>query len=100
MSFVTVQESITTGVMQARLVGDSSVAYVETDYQGNAWRCEGCGLVWEKRWYAETCDKRDHKPSFVQRYFRPGSGPMGNATVNGVYQGTVSEYTRQSLRRD
>ena len=99
MSKVTIQEPILTGVMQAH-VSDRSVTFAEASYQGNAWRCEGCGLVWEKRWHAETCDKRDHRTSFVQQYFRPGPGPMGNAIVDGVYQGKVLEYTRQSIRRD
>jgi hypothetical protein len=65
-----------------------------TAEQAHAWRCDGCGLVWEKRWHAETCTKRGHKTSFVQ-------GPYGVRGVeNGKLIGTPTYYTRRAIRRE
>lgn len=55
-----------TGVMEPMMDG----SFRETSYEGNLWRCEECGLVWDKKWYAETCAQREHATSFQQ-------GPYG-----------------------
>ena len=40
------------------------------------WGCEGCGRVWDRKWMAETCEKRSHRHTFVQSY------PTGRDTQN------------------
>jgi len=76
-------------VMEPRVTGDS-VSYIEKTIKGFAWMCEGCNLVWAKRWYAETCSDRNHKPEFEQHY--------GGYIENGARKGGTS-YTRISLGR-
>jgi hypothetical protein len=90
MSKVTMQGECTTDVMQPTMDG----GYVQHSYNAKLWRCEGCGLVWDKKWYAETCESRGHIPTWEQ-------GPYGVTHVsNGVPQGNLTYYTRQAVRRD
>lgn len=90
MSNVTRQEKIETEAMEAHLSGDS-VFYVEKLYTANAWRCDGCGLVWEKRHQAQECESRKHVTQFDQHY--------GGTVINGVHQGG-SKFTRYAIRRE
>jgi hypothetical protein len=57
-------------------------------YDCYAWECPGCGLVWEKRWYAETCAKRGHPLEWEQRY--------GGYVENGVHGGYTA-YKRRAI---
>lgn len=83
------REEIETTVMEPMLNG----GYHERTYAAHAWQCPSCGLVWDKKWYAESCATRNHAPSFQQRY-----GVRG--TLNGKPYGNIYYVTRQSLRRD
>lgn len=66
--------------------------YVQrTAEYASAWKCSDCGLVWQKKWYADTCGDRGHKSAFQQHY--------GGYVLNGKYVGGTS-YTRQALRRE
>ena len=86
-------EARKTTIMEPVLSGDS-VVYRQADVDGYLWRCEDCGLVWDKKWYADSCSKRSHVPSFEQ-------GPYGVTHMeNGVPQGRLYYYTRRAIRRD
>lgn len=91
---VTRMEKITTQCMQAHSVSADSVNYVEKTYEGHAWMCNGCGLVWEKRHQAEGCRARGHKAVYVDKYYGRG------AVVNGVFTGKVTTYERRAIRRE
>jgi hypothetical protein len=81
-------------VMEARLSGSDSLTYIEKTVSGNAHKCVECGLVWAKRWHAETCASRNHETAFVQRY---AYKPEGYATNGKV---AWNSYTRYALGRD
>lgn len=91
MSTVTRREANPTAIMTPTLDG----GYVEhTIEAAHAWRCDGCGLVWEKRWHAEACEERGHVPSFQQ-------GPYGVKYVeNGQPVGDLRYYQRSAIRRE
>jgi hypothetical protein len=93
MSNVKQMEHIETAFMTPILHG-TTMSYREDSGDAHAWQCLGCGLVWEKRWHAESCETRKHVPSFAQHYY------SGGAVVNGVYTGRKSTYTRKALRRE
>ena len=70
-------------------------SYQERTTKGFSWQCADCGLIWEKRWHAETCgdDGRNHHASFAQ-------GPYGVTYVlDGVPQGNIKYYTRFAIGR-
>jgi len=94
VSSVTRCEPLRLATMDPILVGDG-LDYVEIDVEGYGWRCDGCGLVWTRKWHAETCESRSHASSFEQ-------GPYGvTHTLNGVPQGpNIRYYTRRAYRRD
>ena len=91
MSTVTRREVSETSVMEPTLAG----SYVETVLeQTHLWRCDGCGLVWEKRWHAQSCEERGHARSFDQ-------GPYGVRYVeNGRPVGNLRWYRRSAVRRE
>jgi hypothetical protein len=91
MSNVTRREQAATEMMTATMSGNYEPHTLE---YAHLWRCDGCGLVWQKRWHAETCEGRGHKTSFQQ-------GPYGVQRVeNGKAVGTLTYYTRQAVRRE
>lgn len=92
MSKVSMLEKVTTAYMEPLISGDADVTYIERSYEGNLYRCEGCGRCWDKKWYAETCADRRHVDSFPQHY---GWKQLGN----GRWVPTTT-YTRRALRRD
>lgn len=91
MASVTRLEERPTAIMEPLMDG----GFVESTIEhAHLWRCDGCGLVWQKRWHAETCAERGHKPSFEQ-------GPYGvTHVVNGRLMGNPRYYTRSAVRRD
>lgn len=79
-------------IMEAMLDG----TWRERTTKGFSWQCADCGLIWEKRWHAETCgdNGRNHRASFEQ-------GPYGiTGTLNGVPQGNIKYYTRRAVGRE
>lgn len=87
---VTRRERRTVETMDALLSG----GYVEHQYEGHLWRCDGCGLVWEKRGFAEGCAARGHVAHWM-------AGPYGVTYVlNGVPQGNIRYYPRDAVRRE
>lgn len=49
------------------ILGDSMV-YDHVAINATTYACTGCGLVWERKWHAETCEKREHAVKFPQHY--------------------------------
>jgi hypothetical protein len=90
MSAVSRRERVQTGAMEPLLDG----GYSERTYEGFAWRCDGCGLVWEKRNQAEQCEGRGHTPAYQ-------AGPYGRCWIeNGQLRGSPTFYPRRALRRE
>lgn len=52
-------------------------SYVETSEVNRAWRCNACGLVWDRRHYAEHCGTRGHKATWQRGY-------GATAVINGI----------------
>lgn len=52
-------------------------SFVATSEVGNAWRCDGCGLVWDRKHYAQFCSTRGHKIMWERGY-------GATMVVNGV----------------
>lgn len=87
---VTRRERITTQAMSPTMSG----SYVQVQYDCYAWRCDTCGLVWDKKHLAVNCASRTHVQSFED-------GPYGVTYVlNGVPQGNIHYYTRTAMRRE
>jgi hypothetical protein len=81
-------------IMEPRLSGDADITYVEKTVEGAGHRCDECGLVWAKAWYANTCGSRDHATRFNQAY---AYKPEGYRTHGKV---AWNVYTRYALGRD
>lgn len=69
-------------------------SFVATSKVGYAWRCDDCGLVWDRKHYAENCGRRQHVA-----HWRRGYG--ATMILNGVpnYKGfiEVDAIRRESL---
>ena len=90
MSSVTKRNPITTRWMTPLING----GFVEASEQAHEWRCDGCGLVWDKRNHAQDCEKRGHLAHWE-------AGPYGVTYVlNGVPQGNLRWYPRDAIRRE
>lgn len=87
---ITRLERIKTTSMEPMMDG----SYREHQHDSWAWRCDDCGLVWDRKNLAEHCGERKHVPQFED-------GPYGvKYVLNGVPQGNVHYYTRQAMRRE
>lgn len=85
---------VTHEIMEARLAGDYDVYYSEAQVTNSAYRCDGCGNIWAMKWYAETCEKRNHVGQFDQVYRHRAPGFQ----TTGRYEEV--RYTRFRLGRD
>jgi hypothetical protein len=76
-------------------VSQDSIWYVEkSNSAGTLWRCDGCGLVWTRRYQAEGCEKRGHVSTYHD-------GPYGvRYYMNGKPIGDIHYYPRYAVRRD
>jgi hypothetical protein len=90
MSTVTRRERIDgrAATMEPTLSGNYVELTIEHKY---AWRCDGCGLVWERQWHAASCAERNHAPRWEQRY--------GGHVENGRHVG-FKAYPRVAMRRE
>ena len=79
-----------TPYMKARLTLDS-VYYVDAEYTSHAYKCTGCGLVWDRKNLALSCESHGHKPMWRQLY--------GGYFENGKHVGGA-EYERRAIRRE
>ena len=83
---------INTTMMAPRFTGvELNVHWVHEDINPNSYGCTGCGLVWSRKWQAETCEEREHVRQFEQRY--------GGIVENNVHKG-YKAYTRSAIGRD
>jgi predicted amidophosphoribosyltransferase len=90
MSSVTKRGRVQTEAMEPLLSG----GYSQRQYEGYSWRCDGCGLVWEKRNQAADCERRGHKPAYQ-------AGPYGRCWIeNGQLRGNPVFYPRRAIRRE
>jgi hypothetical protein len=77
--------------MEMRFSGDSlSVSYVQADIKPFSYACLGCGLIWSRKWHAETCEERGHVATWEQCY--------GGLVENGEYR-PAKTYTRRAIGR-
>jgi hypothetical protein len=88
MSNVTQREQVEATMTEPLIDG----GYQERTYRGFAWRCDGCGLVWEKRHQAQGCEGRNHQGRYE-------AGPYGGYVENGRHVGG-RYYPRAALRRE
>lgn len=77
-----------TRMMEMR--GWEEVYYSEVGIQANTYACTDCGLVWDRKWYAETCEDRNHISTWEQKY--------GGRIENGRYIGYTA-YVREAIYR-
>ena len=91
MSKVLRLDKVEAETMVPHFTGEAlEVHWVPEDITPNSYGCAGCGLVWSRRWQAETCEERGHVSQFDQRY--------GGRFENGVHKGFTA-YTRYAIRR-
>lgn len=86
-------ETITHEVMEPRISGEF-ISYDEKQVTSNTYRCDGCGNLWAKRWYADSCGERNHRNSFDQKYYHKAEGYTRTGEVKEVI------YTRYRIGRD
>lgn len=89
LSDMTVNHEVTEG----DVLGDTFY-YRTTGVTGPGWRCDGCGNIWAKKWYAATCEERGHRNEFDQKYFYRPPGFL----THGHYEQKI--YTRHRVGRD
>lgn len=87
---ITRMERITAGAMSPTLEG----GYVEIEFNGFAWKCDHCGLVWTRQHQAIGCGERGHVAKFESQLY-------GVTHVeNGQPKGNPHTYTRHAIRRE
>ena len=59
---------VDSAMMVATGVAGDSMVYDHVAINATTYACTGCGLVWERKWYAETCEERKHAVKFPQHY--------------------------------
>ena len=87
MAAMRLNRRLETGNIEPDIFGN----YQERSYVAYEWMCTDCGLVWTRKWHAETCAERKHVSHWLQRYPK---GPI----VNGK-PSRVDEYPRDAIRR-
>lgn len=85
-------EAVNTATMEPYLAGDG-LEWHEEDITTRTWRCNTCGLVWDRRHRAVSCAQRGHVARFEDRY------PYQIQTAYGP-RVAYNTYTRVALRRD
>lgn len=92
MSAIRKLETVAHQIMEPHLSGDS-LTYHEAEIESPAYQClaPNCGLVWAKKWHAETCEQHGHRPTWQQMYCQ---GVENGQPIKPVY------YPRYALRRD
>ena len=69
MSNIVKLDVVETEMMEMRFSGvELNVSYEQVGIQSNSYGCTGCGLVWDRKWYAEQCEDRNHVSKWEQRY--------------------------------
>ena len=92
MAKVVKMGKVNTEMMAPRFTGaELNVHWVHEDINPNSYGCTGCGLVWSRKWQAESCEERGHVRQFEQRY--------GGIVENNIHKG-YKAYTRYAVGRD
>jgi hypothetical protein len=68
MSDVVRVGKVDSAMMVATAVSGDSLIYDHVEINATTYACTGCGLVWGRKWYAETCEERKHATKFPQHY--------------------------------
>lgn len=87
---ITKCERIKAGAMMPTLEG----GFIEVDYDGFAWKCDGCGLVWTRQHQAANCEKRGHVAEYESQLYGV------KRVENGVPVGDLHTFTRRAIRRE
>lgn len=87
---ITKRERITAGTMSPTLDG----GFIEIEFTGFAWRCDGCGLVWSRQHQAVNCAQRNHVPQYESQLYGV------RRVENGVPVGYLHTFTRHALRKE
>lgn len=86
-------QTINHEIMEPRILGED-VYYSEKPVTTHIYRCDGCGLLWNKRWYADTCGERKHISVWAQTYWHRAPGFQTTGKVEPVH------YPREAVGRD
>jgi hypothetical protein len=91
MSKVKYMGHVDTEMMEPHLGGDA-VYYEQVGIRNPSFACldVSCGLVWDRKHYAESCEGRGHVSKWSQGY--------GGMVENGVYK-PARTYVRQAIGR-
>ena len=91
MSMVKYMGQVATDMMEARF-GVTDVYYVEKAINSPSFACidVSCGLIWDRKHYAESCEARGHVSKWSQSY--------GGYIENGLHKGGAT-YPRYSIGR-
>ena len=88
---------VDTTMMAPRFTGaELNVHWVHEDIKPNSYGCTGCGLVWSRKWQAESCEERGHVSEFEQRYGGRFEQMLGGPERHIGY----TAYTRYAIGRD
>jgi len=97
MSKVVRMGKVNTTMMSPRFTGaELNVHWVHEDINPNSYGCTGCGLVWSRKWQAESCEERAHVRQFEQRYGGRVEQMVGGQPRHVDY----TAYTRSAIGRD
>ena len=58
---------VSTSMMEPNMMSEVDI-WREVGIEANTYGCTGCGLVWDRKWYAEQCEDRNHAHTWEQRY--------------------------------
>ena len=68
MSKIVKVGKVDSAMMEAVAVQGDSLIYAHRDIEATTYACTGCGLVWTRKWHAESCEEREHATRFPQHY--------------------------------
>jgi len=83
---------VDTTMMVPRFTGvELNVHWISEDIKPNSYGCTACGLIWSRKWQAESCEGRGHVREFDQKY--------GGYVENNIHKG-FKAYRRYAIGRD
>ena len=89
MSKVKYMGHVSTAMMEPRLSGQD-VYYAEVDINNPSYACmdTACGLIWDRKHHAESCESRGHVSQWHQGY--------GGMVEHGIYK-PAQTYPRTAI---
>jgi len=82
---------VDTAMMEMRFSGEAmNVSYEQVDISNPSYACmdAACGLIWDRKHYAESCESRGHVSHWEQGY--------GGGMENGIYK-PAKTYPRTAI---